>query len=312
MLDNCGVYLIISPTNKRYVVSSKNIKKRFNRYKNLSCHNQHALLASLKKYGYDKHKIIVLYNCHPNELLFWERVFGDLYLALADLPNGLNIRLPAYDDVGASICAEARIRIKEGCKKRFSKPEEIKKISEKAKKALSDPELRKRISNSHKIRWTEELRQQKSDDRKEYFKNNPEQKKILSDATKSYYERNPDKKAGQQVGLNAYYEANPTIRRDRMNKKYANNPELGKEHSNKLKEYYKKNPEKRELASKRTKAQLADPENNIRSKQVMNKETGEIYSCARVVADMIGTPYNTFRNWLNNKSPNPTVYIWMK
>lgn len=310
--NNCGVYLITSPSNGRYIGSSRNLKKRFNRYKNLSCGKQHALLASLKKYGYSNHIIKIIYYCLPEELLFWERVFGDLYLALADHENGLNIRLPAYDEKCASITKEARERIKEGCRRRFSNPDEIKKISEKAKKALSDPELRNRMSISHKKRWTPELRKNKSDSRKKYYADNPDAKQIASNKTKEYFKNNPDKKEIQQTGLVKFYQENPTIRKDRMVIRYQENPGIGKEHSEKLKKYYEDNPEARKRASEISKAQFADPANNIRSKKVIDTTTNEEFPCAKIVAEKINVSYNTLRNWLNNISPNPTSYIWKK
>ena len=118
-----GVYLIISPTGGRYVGSSKRLDKRFNRYKNLSCSRQSAIYASLSKHGWDKHKFSILIYCEEVDLLFWERCFGDIYLASANFTQGLNIVLPGYDDVPQHRTKEFNDKVSAIQKKRFENPE---------------------------------------------------------------------------------------------------------------------------------------------------------------------------------------------
>ena len=108
-----GVYLIVNPNNKRYVGSSVNLNRRFSRYRNLSCKNQPAIYASLKKHGYENHKVKILMYCNKEDLFFWERTFGDLYLSLADFDNGLNIQLPGYEDKPRIMTDEQKKKISE-------------------------------------------------------------------------------------------------------------------------------------------------------------------------------------------------------
>lgn len=207
----CGVYLIVSPSNGRYIGSSKSLSKRFNRYKNLSCANQYALISSFKKYGFENHKIKVLIYCIESELLFWERVFGDLYLSLADFPNGLNIRLPGYGDVPQSLIEEMRKVIKLGCKKRWSNIEEREKTSQRAKIAMQSSELRNRLREAAINQWDEKARNRKSEERVLFYKNNPEERKKSSERFKKIMSERPYLRLKAKETFNLYYESHPRI-----------------------------------------------------------------------------------------------------
>lgn len=54
------IYMLVSPSNKKYIGQTINIKTRFNRYKNLHCKNQRKLYNALAKYGFDKFKISII------------------------------------------------------------------------------------------------------------------------------------------------------------------------------------------------------------------------------------------------------------
>lgn len=74
-----GIYCITNPNNKIYIGSSKNINRRWNQYKNLSCKNQKGIYSSLIKYGVDNHKFEIIYECTKEELLDKEQMFLDFY-----------------------------------------------------------------------------------------------------------------------------------------------------------------------------------------------------------------------------------------
>ena len=54
------IYMLVSPSNKKYIGQTINIKTRFNRYKNLHCKTQRKLYNALAKYGFDKFKISII------------------------------------------------------------------------------------------------------------------------------------------------------------------------------------------------------------------------------------------------------------
>lgn len=309
--SDCGVYIIISPSGGRYVGSSKSIRKRWSRYKNCSCKSQSAILASLKKYRPENHIIKMLFYCEEKELFFWERIFGDIYLASANFKNGLNISLPGYGDVPEVRTEEFKRRVSQIQKKRFENPEERRRIGEKSKAAYSDPALRKRQSEKLKeIYKNPELRKNRSRLQKEYFSSS-EARESARQKTINYFKNNPDKIEVQQSGLKKYYIENPTVRKERMDNLYKNNPNLGKEHSIKLIEYYNNNPHARKLASEKTKIQFADPFAHPAGKRIINTETGEIYGNLNFVAKQINVPRQTLRNWLKGVVKNKTSFKYV-
>lgn len=218
MNENCGVYIIINPNNKRYVGSSKSLNKRFNRYKNYSCSRQSAILASLKKYGHENHKFKILINCEEKDLLFWERVFGDIYLSSANFPNGLNITLPGYNDVPQVRADEFKKRVSDIQKNRFSNPEERIKTSLATKNGFTD-EVKRKMSDLHKKRFENiELRKQRSSVRKEYYQKNPEARIRASEITKKNIEKNPNLRKIAADTFKKYYEQNPEARKMKQKK----------------------------------------------------------------------------------------------
>lgn len=65
----CGIYKITNPNGHIYIGQSINIIRRFNEYKkNHGCGRHTRLFNSLKKHGFDKHKIEILERCLPEEL----------------------------------------------------------------------------------------------------------------------------------------------------------------------------------------------------------------------------------------------------
>lgn len=56
------IYKITSPTGKIYIGQTRNLQKRLKYYKSLDCRQQRKLYHSLKKYGFDNHRIEVIYK----------------------------------------------------------------------------------------------------------------------------------------------------------------------------------------------------------------------------------------------------------
>lgn len=306
--DNCGVYLIVSPSNKRYIGSSKSLKKRVSRYKNHSCSRQSAILASLNKYGFANHKFKVLYYCLEQELLFWERVFGDLYLASANFPNGLNIALPGYKDVPAIRSPECKARVSIAQKERFKDPRQRTKISLATKLGFTK-EVKDKMSVYWKSRCnTDEFRAERSLRQKIYFSSEESREKARI-KTIEFFIKNPEAVKIQQSGIKKYYEENPTARKDRMIKMHQDNPNLKILHSIKMKDYYRNNPEAKKDLSKKTTIWLEN--NHPRARKIIDTETGEIFKSVIQVSQRIRKPRQTIRNWMCNISPNPSSYKYL-
>lgn len=62
-----GIYKITSPENEIYVGQSINIDKRIKQHKKGSCSNK-KLTESIKKYGWENHKVEIIVECDPEEL----------------------------------------------------------------------------------------------------------------------------------------------------------------------------------------------------------------------------------------------------
>ena len=63
-----GIYKIENPVGKIYIGQSADIESRLAYYKKLKCKSQPLLYNSLKKYGFDSHKIEILVTCSLAEL----------------------------------------------------------------------------------------------------------------------------------------------------------------------------------------------------------------------------------------------------
>ena len=87
-----NIYKITSPSNRIYIGSTVNIKRRFQIYKTMKCKEQRRLYASFEKYGVDAHVFEILAECEREEMYKLEAEFGAKFDVLG--PNGLNCMLP--------------------------------------------------------------------------------------------------------------------------------------------------------------------------------------------------------------------------
>jgi group I intron endonuclease len=140
----CGVYIITSPTGKKYVGSSIDIKRRFSEYKRSHCKNQPKLINSFNKYGVAEHSIELFYQCVESELLYWETEIGNQFNSIN---NGLNCKLPGNLNYPISHSEETKIKISLGNKGKIIS-EETKLKQSKAKKGVKLTDYQKRNFNN--------------------------------------------------------------------------------------------------------------------------------------------------------------------
>jgi group I intron endonuclease len=143
----CGVYKIISPTNKIYVGSSKDIYKRWKTYKSLNCKSQKKLYASFLKYGVKNHKFEIIQECLFNELFGWENLWGNELDCCGK--NGLNLCLPGFFDLKSVISQETRQKMSIVQKNRKVSKETIEKRKLKLKGRIISLDHRKKLSESY-------------------------------------------------------------------------------------------------------------------------------------------------------------------
>lgn len=64
-MNKCGIYKIISPSGKIYIGQSSNIDGRWEQYEKYpsSYIGQTRLYNSIKKYGYENHKLEIVELC---------------------------------------------------------------------------------------------------------------------------------------------------------------------------------------------------------------------------------------------------------
>lgn len=145
---NGKVYMIVSPTYRIYIGSTvKSLKERWGYYRRLNCKTQIKLYNSLKKYGFENHKFIKIWEGNIKDMYKMENYYGIKFDVL-NSQKGLNCRLPKNSDVYYSISKDTIMKISNSLKGR--------KLSEEHKlnvgKALKNPtkEVRIKMSNSKK------------------------------------------------------------------------------------------------------------------------------------------------------------------
>lgn len=73
------IYLITNPKGYLYVGKTNDIKRRLEAYKYLECKSQKRLYNSLKKYGFENHKVKILHTCLYEESAKWEKFYIEAY-----------------------------------------------------------------------------------------------------------------------------------------------------------------------------------------------------------------------------------------
>lgn len=129
-----GIYKITSPSGKIYIGSSINIEKRLKYYKSLNCKKQIKLYNSLKKYGYEFHKIEIIEECSKDNLYQREFYYGHFFNVLNE--KGLNSILPKLNSCKIGVSDETKLKMsnsKIGIKNTFYGKTHTKETIEKIK-----------------------------------------------------------------------------------------------------------------------------------------------------------------------------------
>jgi len=172
------VYKITSPTNKIYIGSTVNIKRRIYLYKVLHCKNQTKLYNSLKKYGFDNHKFEIIWKGELENMLKNESLLG-LKFNVLDKSRGLNCKLPKLND---GICSYSS--------------ETIKKMSNSRKGVKLSQETKNKIGLANKNRVWAQLSKDKISRSKKGIKRPKHVIELL---------KNKDKKFIIQMDLNGNF-----------------------------------------------------------------------------------------------------------
>lgn len=90
IVKKAGIYKITNPKKKIYIGQSSNLNKRLLYYQGGHCKGQSKLYASIKRYGWAKHKFEIIHYCEPHELNKLEEYYISLYSTF-DSKYGLNL-----------------------------------------------------------------------------------------------------------------------------------------------------------------------------------------------------------------------------
>lgn len=95
------IYKIENPTGKLYIGKAVSFASRMWAYKNLKCKQQRALYASLVKYGFDAHKVEIIFEGPVEILAEKEIAYIKQYNSFSVVnPNGLNLTLGGEGTLG--------------------------------------------------------------------------------------------------------------------------------------------------------------------------------------------------------------------
>ncbi|MFL5810205.1 MAG: GIY-YIG nuclease family protein, partial [Flavisolibacter sp.] len=109
LMTKCGVYIIVSPSDRIYVGQSNDIDRRWREYKRQQCKSQVRLKASFEKNGVDAHKFLIAELCDESQLNDLERFYQDVFDATNK--NGLNCRLTSTNDRSGKLSDEVKGKI---------------------------------------------------------------------------------------------------------------------------------------------------------------------------------------------------------
>ena len=112
----CGIYKITSPSNKIYIGQSIDIITRIKHYKLLYCKAQRHLYASIKKYGWEKHKIEIIEECLESELNKKEIYYIALFQTF-NSKQGMNLQ--SGGGASGSYSEETKRKISERLKQEY-------------------------------------------------------------------------------------------------------------------------------------------------------------------------------------------------
>ena len=121
-MKKIGIYKITNPLNKVYIGQTKDFQSRLIHYKRKNCKRQQKLYNSIKKYGWNLHKMSLLEECLEENLNCRERFWQDHYDVL-NREKGLNLILQQCDD-NVKVLSEASKKATIESLKRYAKEKE--------------------------------------------------------------------------------------------------------------------------------------------------------------------------------------------
>lgn len=142
MVTTHSIYLLVSPSGKKYVGQTKNLTRRLNVYQRGKGGKQRALRAAIEKYGFDSFTVTTL----AEGLSRAEVDAAEMRFILSEgskAPHGYNLTDGGEDGV----LAEESVEIIRGkMRRKYADPAERKKVSDRQKafysgKALTEGEL---------------------------------------------------------------------------------------------------------------------------------------------------------------------------
>lgn len=268
-----GIYLITSPTGRKYVGQSVDIDKRFWGYKAMNgSKKQFRLHQSFLKYGTESHEFSIIEECAADELNERERHWQDLHDVCSK--DGLNCRLTSSSD-----------------KTPLLSDDTIKKMSDSAKirmsRMLKTPEFKESMRLAG-IKRTGRKLYPHTDQTKEKLK----QIGLLSGRFKR--DRNPMFNSGRFGEKNPFY-----------GKKHTKESRMKISHKAKGR---KSSEETLKLYTKQRSGGL-----NSAAKLCLNMENGIFYDCGKDAWEAWGGiyTYSNFKSKLNGNSRYTTSYKYI-
>lgn len=160
------VYRIVNPSGRVYVGKSNSIKKRIGDYRNCNCKNQILVYRSIKKHGFESHKIEVIdafnssFEYAENKEMFWIRSYMSNINRFPE-QNGMNLTDGGEGKLGYKHSEETKRKLSEYNKLHPNKsmlgrklsPEQVKAMSERRKGKPSP--LKGRVSEKVRLRRLE-------------------------------------------------------------------------------------------------------------------------------------------------------------
>lgn len=126
----CGIYKIISPSNRVYIGQSTNVYGRFKTYRIISASkHQTRLHRSFLKHGIKKHTFEILQICEPDMLNQLEVHYIELYGSF-NSTHGLNLR--GGGNSGGALSEETKEKVS-----RARRGQKLKPCSEETKRKIS-------------------------------------------------------------------------------------------------------------------------------------------------------------------------------
>ena len=145
-----GIYKITNPKDKIYIGQTIDFERRIYQYKMLNCKEQPKLYNSLKKYGFENHKIELIYQCDIDSLTFFERYYQEIYKTIED--NNLNCFLVTTKDKTGKHSDETKTKISNALKGKKKTAEHISRLPQNQKgkfrpKSSAETRLKMMLNN---------------------------------------------------------------------------------------------------------------------------------------------------------------------